>query len=207
MIRYELASDFSISRLLVGLWQIADMEKDGRTLDREEAAGALAPYVDAGIHDDRHGGSLWFGGRDRRRVPVESCGPQGSTGVDQVGAEAGTAGARRGSSGGATIARSAENGSHRSAPVSRLVLLRPELAGRAAPPWGTEGRGPHSASRSDQLRYRPSAHCGKQWDRHQHQSGLLLASGHAARRRHERALSGARRSNPRVRNPRRRVSL
>lgn len=49
MIRYELASDFSISRLLVGLWQIADMEKDGRTLDREEAAGALAPYVDAGF--------------------------------------------------------------------------------------------------------------------------------------------------------------
>ena len=49
MIRYELTSSFSISRLLVGLWQGADMEKDGRMLDREEAADALVPYVDAGL--------------------------------------------------------------------------------------------------------------------------------------------------------------
>ena len=49
MIHYDLAPNFSISRLLTGLWQIADMEKDGQMLDRKKAAEALVPYVDAGM--------------------------------------------------------------------------------------------------------------------------------------------------------------
>jgi aryl-alcohol dehydrogenase-like predicted oxidoreductase/enamine deaminase RidA (YjgF/YER057c/UK114 family) len=47
--RYSLAPDLSISRVLTGLWQIADMERDGRTLDPERTASALRPYVDAGF--------------------------------------------------------------------------------------------------------------------------------------------------------------
>jgi aryl-alcohol dehydrogenase-like predicted oxidoreductase/enamine deaminase RidA (YjgF/YER057c/UK114 family) len=47
--RIALAPDLSISRVLTGLWQIADMERDGRTLDPESAARALGPYVDAGF--------------------------------------------------------------------------------------------------------------------------------------------------------------
>ena len=47
--RIALAPDLSISRVLTGLWQIADMERDGRTLDPESAARALAPYVEAGF--------------------------------------------------------------------------------------------------------------------------------------------------------------
>ncbi len=47
--RAALAPDLSISRVLTGLWQIADMERDGRALDPETTAGALRPYVDAGF--------------------------------------------------------------------------------------------------------------------------------------------------------------
>lgn len=47
--RCDLASGLSISRVLTGLWQIADMERDGGTLDAQSAASAMAPYVDAGL--------------------------------------------------------------------------------------------------------------------------------------------------------------
>jgi aryl-alcohol dehydrogenase-like predicted oxidoreductase/enamine deaminase RidA (YjgF/YER057c/UK114 family) len=45
----SLSPDLSISRVLTGLWQLADMERDGRTLDLERTAAAMAPYVDAGL--------------------------------------------------------------------------------------------------------------------------------------------------------------
>src|SRR5262245_61918070 len=47
--RVALAPDLSISRVLTGLWQIADMERDGRALDPEATARSLRPYVDAGL--------------------------------------------------------------------------------------------------------------------------------------------------------------
>jgi len=47
--RVALAPDLSISRVLTGLWQIADMERDGRALDSESAARSLRSYVDAGF--------------------------------------------------------------------------------------------------------------------------------------------------------------
>jgi aryl-alcohol dehydrogenase-like predicted oxidoreductase/enamine deaminase RidA (YjgF/YER057c/UK114 family) len=47
--RAALAPDLSISRVLTGLWQIADMERDGRQIDPDSAARALRPYVDAGF--------------------------------------------------------------------------------------------------------------------------------------------------------------
>ena len=47
--RCELAPGFSISRVLTGLWQIADMERHGRELDLESTASQMAPYVDAGF--------------------------------------------------------------------------------------------------------------------------------------------------------------
>ncbi len=45
----ELAPDFKISRVLTGLWQIADMEKNGETLNPHATALAMAPYVQAGL--------------------------------------------------------------------------------------------------------------------------------------------------------------
>ncbi len=47
--KIELAPGFTISRILTGLWQIADMERDGHELDIKEAAKAMAPYIEAGF--------------------------------------------------------------------------------------------------------------------------------------------------------------
>ena len=47
--RCELAPDFSISRVLTGLWQIADMERKSGALDASVTAAAMNPYVEAGF--------------------------------------------------------------------------------------------------------------------------------------------------------------
>jgi len=47
--RRELAPGFSISRVLTGLWQVADLERGGRTIDLDATARAMAPYADAGF--------------------------------------------------------------------------------------------------------------------------------------------------------------
>ncbi|NNF36639.1 MAG: aldo/keto reductase [Saprospiraceae bacterium] len=45
----KLAPDLEVSRIITGLWQIADMERDGRTLDPDETALSMEPYVRAGM--------------------------------------------------------------------------------------------------------------------------------------------------------------
>jgi aryl-alcohol dehydrogenase-like predicted oxidoreductase/enamine deaminase RidA (YjgF/YER057c/UK114 family) len=47
--RIALAPDLEISRVITGLWQIADMERDGTTLDLAATAESMQPYVDAGF--------------------------------------------------------------------------------------------------------------------------------------------------------------
>jgi aryl-alcohol dehydrogenase-like predicted oxidoreductase/enamine deaminase RidA (YjgF/YER057c/UK114 family) len=47
--RRELAPGLSVSRAITGLWQIADMERDGRTIDLDKAAAAMGHYVAAGL--------------------------------------------------------------------------------------------------------------------------------------------------------------
>ncbi len=47
--RISLAPGLTIARALTGLWQIADMERDGHPLDPAVAARAMQPYVDAGL--------------------------------------------------------------------------------------------------------------------------------------------------------------
>lgn len=47
--RITLAPGLEIPRLVTGLWQIADMERDGRTIDLDAAAKAMTPYIDAGF--------------------------------------------------------------------------------------------------------------------------------------------------------------
>jgi aryl-alcohol dehydrogenase-like predicted oxidoreductase/enamine deaminase RidA (YjgF/YER057c/UK114 family) len=70
--RTALAPDLSISRVLTGLWQVADMERDGRTLDADAAAHALEPYVDAGFTSfdmaDHYGSAELVAGRLRQRL-------------------------------------------------------------------------------------------------------------------------------------------
>lgn len=47
--RCQLAPDLSISRVLTGLWQIADMEREDSRIDLDATAKAMLPYVDAGF--------------------------------------------------------------------------------------------------------------------------------------------------------------
>ncbi len=77
--RCELAPGLSISRVLTGLWQIADLERDGRTLDAERTADEMLPYVEAGLTTfdmaDHYGSAEVISGvfRDRHAAagPVE----------------------------------------------------------------------------------------------------------------------------------------
>ena len=67
----ELAPGFRISRVLTGLWQIADMERGGRELDPDETAAAMAPYAAAGLSTfdmaDHYGSAEIIAGTFRRR--------------------------------------------------------------------------------------------------------------------------------------------
>ena len=67
--RCHLAPDLSISRILTGLWQIADMERDGSTLDLTAAADAMGPYVAQGLTTfdmaDHYGSAELIAGRFR----------------------------------------------------------------------------------------------------------------------------------------------
>ena len=47
--RYPLAEGLTISRVINGLWQIADLERSGREFDLDQAALAMTPYVEAGL--------------------------------------------------------------------------------------------------------------------------------------------------------------
>jgi aryl-alcohol dehydrogenase-like predicted oxidoreductase/enamine deaminase RidA (YjgF/YER057c/UK114 family) len=45
----ELAPGLTISRVITGLWQIADLERDGRRINWEDAARSMKQYYDAGL--------------------------------------------------------------------------------------------------------------------------------------------------------------
>jgi aryl-alcohol dehydrogenase-like predicted oxidoreductase/enamine deaminase RidA (YjgF/YER057c/UK114 family) len=47
--RITLAPGLTMARALTGLWQVADMERDGRTLDLDAAARSMLPYVQGGL--------------------------------------------------------------------------------------------------------------------------------------------------------------
>ncbi len=47
--KFNLTKNLKISRAITGLWQIADMEKSGNTLNPAATAKLMAPYVNAGL--------------------------------------------------------------------------------------------------------------------------------------------------------------
>ncbi len=47
--RIELGQTIKLRRMITGLWQMADQERDGRAFDLDAAAGALADYARAGF--------------------------------------------------------------------------------------------------------------------------------------------------------------
>jgi aryl-alcohol dehydrogenase-like predicted oxidoreductase/enamine deaminase RidA (YjgF/YER057c/UK114 family) len=72
--RVELANGLDASRLVCGLWQVADLEKDGADLDPDRAADALQSYVDAGFDTfdmaDHYGSAELIAGRLLARYPA-----------------------------------------------------------------------------------------------------------------------------------------
>ena len=67
--RTTLAPGLEISRVVTGLWQIADMERDGRAVDLDAAARAMTPYIEAGFTSfdmaDHYGSAEIIAGRCR----------------------------------------------------------------------------------------------------------------------------------------------
>ena len=45
----KLSNDLTISRVITGLWQIADMERSGNKLELTNLAKAMLPYAEAGL--------------------------------------------------------------------------------------------------------------------------------------------------------------
>src|SRR5512144_2858950 len=65
--RRRLAPDLDISRVVTGLWQVADMERGGRQLDLDASARAMEPYLQAGFTSfdmaDHYGSAEEIAGR------------------------------------------------------------------------------------------------------------------------------------------------
>ena len=70
--RYPLAENFSISRIVTGLWQVADIERGGKELDREAASSAMREYARAGFDTfdmaDHYGSAELITGRFLERA-------------------------------------------------------------------------------------------------------------------------------------------
>ena len=74
--RHALPDGQSISRLITGLWQLADMERDGRALELDRAAAELEHYARAGFDTfdmaDHYGSAEIVAGRCLKRLAGSS---------------------------------------------------------------------------------------------------------------------------------------
>jgi len=74
--RCDLAPGLSVSRVLTGMWQVADMERDGRSLDLDAAADAMEFYAGAGFTSfdmaDHYGSAEVIAGRLSSRLSPSS---------------------------------------------------------------------------------------------------------------------------------------
>jgi aryl-alcohol dehydrogenase-like predicted oxidoreductase/enamine deaminase RidA (YjgF/YER057c/UK114 family) len=75
--RHTLAPGLEISRVLTGLWQLADMERDGRVFDRDAAAHAMTEYVEHGLTTfdmaDHYGSAEEVAGIFRQQVRPDAA--------------------------------------------------------------------------------------------------------------------------------------
>lgn len=71
--RVELAPGLNVSRAITGLWQIADMEKNGTTLDLAATAQYMVAYSDAGLDTfdmaDHYGSAEIIAGYFKKNLP------------------------------------------------------------------------------------------------------------------------------------------
>src|SRR5271155_3319876 len=76
--RTLLAPGLEISRIVTGLWQVADQERTG-PLDPEAASGAMLEYARAGFDSfdmaDHYGSAEVIAGRFLRRAATEAARP------------------------------------------------------------------------------------------------------------------------------------
>lgn len=76
--RCELADDLTVSRVITGMWQIADMERKNGPLDADETAAHMAAYVEAGLTAfdmaDHYGSAEIIAGRYRTNHDQERRG-------------------------------------------------------------------------------------------------------------------------------------
>lgn len=81
--RCALAPGVEISRIVTGLWQIADMERGGQTLDPEQTADAMVAYAEAGFDSfdmaDHYGSAEIITGRFLDRVRRRTVSTPGGT--------------------------------------------------------------------------------------------------------------------------------
>ncbi len=72
--KIQLAEGLEISRIITGLWQIADMERDGNTLDPTTTANYMEPYVEEGFTTfdmaDHYGSSEIITGTFKNNNPL-----------------------------------------------------------------------------------------------------------------------------------------
>src|SRR5688572_7934101 len=82
--RVELARGLEVSRIVTGLWQVADLEREGRVLDRDACALELARYAEAGFDTfdmaDHYGSAEEITGRFNRLVAAGKVTATGRTG-------------------------------------------------------------------------------------------------------------------------------
>ena len=71
--RIELAPGLEISRVLTGMWQVADMEREGGEVDAAAGAAEMRRYVEAGLTTfdmaDHYGSAEVVAGAFRERFP------------------------------------------------------------------------------------------------------------------------------------------
>ncbi|MEL7250341.1 MAG: aldo/keto reductase [Bacteroidota bacterium] len=71
----RLADNLHITKVLTGLWQIADMERDDQEIDLDATAAAMQAYLDAGLTTfdmaDHYGSAEIITGRFRQRVGAD----------------------------------------------------------------------------------------------------------------------------------------
>ncbi|MEM6666813.1 MAG: aldo/keto reductase, partial [Pseudomonadota bacterium] len=72
MERITLAPGLEVPRVLTGLWQVADMEREGGPIPEDEAADALIAYADAGFNGfdmaDHYGSAELIARRARKKL-------------------------------------------------------------------------------------------------------------------------------------------
>ncbi len=80
--RIRLASGLDISRMVTGLWQVADQERGGQALDLDAAARELAAYAQDGFDSfdmaDHYGSAELIAGQFLRIAPPAGTGPRPS---------------------------------------------------------------------------------------------------------------------------------